>query len=887
MLPFVASSSRRRLTSRWVTPQISTLLGQRVGFFSPLLVLLLIFCLGGRASSLIGAEPVRQTFALKAGDAEIMLEKFSEQAGVQIVYMLGEVRGVITNPVQGAYAIREALDRLVARTALRVEVEGKTGAYVIKRERTPQSPTPLPPVPSAPPNTTMKKSSRTILAVLASWLAAVVTADAQTANPSTTPGSSQGAQPTPPKEEVIQLSKFEVTTTQDKGYVTTNAATGFKTNQQLLSIPQAVTVVTRDLIEDIGFSASSDALQFAGVGRLTVGTEASMLRGNRIGNPIVDEFPNGGPPYLDNINIDSYEVIRGAAAVFYINSNLGGAVLKTTRKPLPYKSTTLGFSADQYGTYRATIDTTGPLFSIGEGKFSYRFDGVLRGGEQFFKYRSEDTYGLFPTLQFKYKDTTVRVAMDYMKLEHYPQSHSFLTPEGQVYTGAGRSENYQAPDNLEAFTAKQVRLSLLHRFSEDWEMKFSASNNRYLRGPTGIILPGGGVDWVKETVTFNARRNFQDFNSNYAMGDVSGKYVIAGVKAQTLAGFQFTEGTSDALFQSSTTFGDGTNRVTRSISAPNMGSVIIPNLASYPQSANPGGRSIGNALIAYVQQQADVIPDRLSLVAGWSSWGNQSTSIPNPSAARPAPSTTTRSSGLLHRYGLVGYITKEISVYALESTTLQPNTFGIMANGQQLPNQIGNAQEVGIKFALFGGKISSTFSLFDMGLTNQSTFAGVLPDGRSYSNLIGSTVQKGWDVDLEVRLLPNWQLIATAFSGDNKTATGAPVSASYRSSWSLFTRYDFTPNTFKGLSIGGGATTKTGWIVSSGGLILPTPKAFIDVQDGLLVNVFASLKIGRHWTARINIENLLDETFPAGFQAAWLVDPSNPRTTSLGTTYKF
>ncbi|MEY4924172.1 MAG: hypothetical protein RL598_691, partial [Verrucomicrobiota bacterium] len=463
----------------------------------------------------------------------------------------------------------------------------------------------------------------------------------------------------------------------------------------------------------------------------------------------------------------------------------------------------------------------------------------------------------------------------------------FLTPEGQVYTGAGRSENYQAPDNLEAFTAKQVRLSLLHRFSEDWEMKFSASNNRYLRGPTGIILPGGGVDWVKETVTFNARRNFQDFNSNYAMGDVSGKYVIAGVKAQTLAGFQFTEGTSDALFQSSTTFGDGTNRVTRSISAPNMGSVIIPNLASYPQSANPGGRSIGNALIAYIQQQADVIPDRLSLVAGWSSWGNQSTSIPNPSAARPAPSTTTRSSGLLHRYGLVGYITKEISVYALESTTLQPNTFGIMANGQQLPNQIGNAQEVGVKFALFGGKISSTFSLFDMGLTNQSTFAGVLPDGRSYSNLIGSTVQKGWDVDLEVRLLPNWQLIATAFSGDNKTATGAPVSASYRSSWSLFTRYDFTPNTFKGLSIGGGATTKTGWIVSSGGLILPTPKAFIDVQDGLLVNVFASLKIGRHWTARINIENLLDETFPAGFQAAWLVDPSNPRTTSLGTTYKF
>ena len=66
----------------------------------------------------------------------------------------------------------------------------------------------------------------------------------------------------PAKDPVLNLSKFEVTTTQDKGYLANNAATGFKTRQELIKIPQSVTVVTRDLIEDIGATKSSDVMQY-------------------------------------------------------------------------------------------------------------------------------------------------------------------------------------------------------------------------------------------------------------------------------------------------------------------------------------------------------------------------------------------------------------------------------------------------------------------------------------------------------------------------------------------------------------------------------------------------------------------------------------------------
>ena len=112
MSPGAASSSRRRPPGRSEYPLISDLLRQRAGFSGLLLALLLVLCNGGLGMRLSGAEPTRRTFALAAGDAEITLEKFSDQAGVQIVYLLGDVRGVTTNAVHGAFAIREARSRL-------------------------------------------------------------------------------------------------------------------------------------------------------------------------------------------------------------------------------------------------------------------------------------------------------------------------------------------------------------------------------------------------------------------------------------------------------------------------------------------------------------------------------------------------------------------------------------------------------------------------------------------------------------------------------------------------------------------------------------------------------------------------------------------------------
>jgi len=79
------------------------------------------------------ADTAKKAYQLPAGDAAVTLKRFSEQSGEQIVYPVDAVRGVQTNAVNGDFSARDALDRLVAGTELRIVRDEKTGALAVNR----------------------------------------------------------------------------------------------------------------------------------------------------------------------------------------------------------------------------------------------------------------------------------------------------------------------------------------------------------------------------------------------------------------------------------------------------------------------------------------------------------------------------------------------------------------------------------------------------------------------------------------------------------------------------------------------------------------------------------------------------------------------------------
>ncbi len=100
-------------------------------------------------------------------------------------------------------------------------------------------------------------------------------------------------------KETLALSVYTVTSTQETGYVAKDA-TPFKTRQQLVDIPQALTVVTRDLIDDISEYDLAKLLVYVG-GVPIFGGEIFQLRGSNAFStyPVVDGLLSR-TVYMDN-----------------------------------------------------------------------------------------------------------------------------------------------------------------------------------------------------------------------------------------------------------------------------------------------------------------------------------------------------------------------------------------------------------------------------------------------------------------------------------------------------------------------------------------------------------------------------------------------------------
>jgi len=805
--------------------------------------------------ALPGKQSVRQIFDLPPGPAEVLLKSYSEQTGLDLLFATWVTTGVRTKAVKGEFTQAEALNLMLADTGLAAVYDEASGVFTIQ---------PSTPPPMTPP--IIKKIRHALLGLVLSL------------------STGLKAQSDAPKEEKVIMSPFEVTSTKDKGYTSTNAATGFKTNEVLLQIPQAVTLVTRDLIDDIGYTDTSDALQFAGAVPFTARSEAVAIRGARAPIVLIDDVPDA-LPYSDTANIDSYTILRGPSSTLYLNTSIGGTVLITSKKPLPNAEYSINVEVDSEGLLRSVVDFTGPLGSLGDAKFSYRLVGLSQGGETFQKNAKDDRLGIYPTLQMAYHDTVVRLAVDYHNMDRPANANTFLKLNGDVYTGAGRDEGYYVPGGMENHEMTRVRFELLQKLSENWDLKVSAQDWTYWRLGSNVF-PSAGINYPANTIGFTARANDRGDDFQTVLADVVGKYKFFGVPMQTAFGGAYARQSGESWIRATSTFG----KKYFSLSDPQLDSIRAPRIGNkrgagdagdYPV-VSQGGLGATYRGNLYAQQTVQVIPERLSVIGGM-------TFSKIKSNDNRSNTNLLDENELLHRLGVVFNPIKDVAIYAMESEMFSPQTRKDI-NDKLIGNQLGKGREIGVKTEFLEGKISSTISFFNLELSRQAAFGGVRPsDGVSYYAPLGTTTQKGMDMDLAISPLPGLQFVGSYYNGTVEDQAGVKVNNTYDQSISLFARYEIQGTHLEGLSFGGGYSRVDGREIGSGGVTtgqVGAPK-IIKFQPGNNVSLFATYRPNRNWLLRANIKNVLDETFAVGAQAAWLVDVNPPRTYSLSATYTF
>ncbi len=184
----------------------------------------------------------------------------------------------------------------------------------------------------------------------------------------------------PAKEEVIELSKFEVSATANRGYVTTSSMSASRIAVPITETPGSLVVINEKLIADTVPQELRDTLSLvSGIQQSAqpMGTSAISMRGYTMTGAQRD----GVTDYMLSTNGESsggfdyalaerIEIVKGPSGVLYGAHNPGGILNIVSKRPLYQPQTRITATVGSWGAYRAELDTSG-FFDEGH-RFGYR-----------------------------------------------------------------------------------------------------------------------------------------------------------------------------------------------------------------------------------------------------------------------------------------------------------------------------------------------------------------------------------------------------------------------------------------------------------------------------------------------------------------------------------
>ena len=275
----------------------------------------------------------------------------------------------------------------------------------------------------------MPSQPRSLVVALFAGLTVATEAGAQTINP-------------PAKEEAIVLSVFEVNAGNDHGYAASTAMSGTRTNEKLENLPNAISVMTSDLLADLGALNFLDAADFAtGAENIfndgaTRGAAVGTRSGNQIsfrGLPSVRQLRDGFPWYMpqDVFNTERIEFSRGPGGLSYGDVDAGGTVNVGTKRPsFGRTATTVATRWDSFGGRRISLDDQRTLVPK---KVSYRLNALYNDGESARERGGSRSNAAAAALRWQIAPRTTLDVMWERANERDGATHAVLTDDSTAY----------------------------------------------------------------------------------------------------------------------------------------------------------------------------------------------------------------------------------------------------------------------------------------------------------------------------------------------------------------------------------------------------------------------------------------------------------------------
>ncbi|MGF7153725.1 TonB-dependent siderophore receptor [Novosphingobium gossypii] len=638
-----------------------------------------------------------------------------------------------------------------------------------------------------------------------------------------------------------------VVTGKSGAYNVTRSSSATRTDTPLLEVPQSVTVLTRQVVEDLQANRVEDVLAYAGGitrGNNFGGTGLSdyNLRGFTSSEYFRNGFPmnRGYPPAPDSIAVERVDVLRGPAALLYGRGDPGGTFNIVSRMPADRMAQSVSGRIDSFGGWRGTVDATGP---IDKGRtIRYRLGAAVEGGETFRDHVRSDRVVVAPAIAWDASaDLTFTFSSEFVQVKT-PLDRGIPAFGNQLAIAIPASRFFGEP-SVDRWRVRNGLGSIVadYRIGQDWKLRAGIQYyNGELGGP-GIQASSVRADGRSLVRTYSERTlRWRDLD---AQTNLTGKFATGSVEHEVLLGAEFEAfHYTEVIRNSSPTL----SPFTLDIFAPVYGSAIPPLNGTFTSI-----RTQTRTFAGYAQDQVSLLPWFRLLIGGrLERFESDNLNLRN------GVTSAFKQTVFTPRVGTVFVISPQVSIYGSYARSNKPNTAADV-NGNVIAPERGTSYEAGVKFEGLGGRLSATAALFH---TIKQNVATADPDNLDYSIAAGEVRSRGIDISVTGNLTKAWRVVGgyvfadAEVTRDNRLRVGQRLPNAPRHSASLLNVYEFQNGTFRGLGAGAG-------VAYVGGRIAGTAATAPYIRPYATVNLLAYYPLAEGVKLQVNVNNLLDKKY--------------------------
>ncbi|PVZ42721.1 TonB-dependent siderophore receptor [Pseudomonas sp. CC120222-01a] len=528
-------------------------------------------------------------------------------------------------------------------------------------------------------------------------------------------------------------------TTEGSGsYTTGSMSTATKLPLSMRETPQAVTVITRQRMDDQAMTSINDVVKATpglfldysnGPGR-----QSYSARGFDIDNLMYDGIPSGYTGYIVGAQpnlamFDRVEVVRGATGLVTGAGNPSAAINLVRKRPLAEQKVTLTGAAGSWDDYRGEVDASSPLND--SGTLRGRVVASYRDANSYIDDVEED-HGLFyaVTEADLSDDTSLMLGFSHQKDKTNYFWGAMPTALDGHHMGFSRSYNPGSDWENKDQQIDTVFAELRQRLANDWKLQVNAN-------------------YAQQQATFTG-----SYQSRWAglQAPIS-RTVYQSKHQENQAGLDaFVSGPFDLLGRSHELVVGASKRIydmdTRNYSPYDTNWPLNGSKPNFVHTGNQ--REVTTQDGVYITTRLN-LADPLKLILGgrldWYDYDNR-----DGDGDYKVTRNVTKYAGLIYD------LDDHHSVYVSYSDIFTPQSSKDIS-GTPVKPIVGKNYEVGIKGEYFGGALNASIALFRIDQENRATqvFVADCPQTSCYE-ASGEVRSQGIDMELQGALTPNWQV---------------------------------------------------------------------------------------------------------------------------------